>query len=82
MTLLSFDPFSPRVLSLVLLGLIVLVTQANDPVRSASALVTNDGRSAPCANGFVPPSSGSGWGCGGASRNAIRGGSLTVGTSF
>jgi len=81
MHLLPFDPFSPRALSIALLGLIILVSQARDPARSGSSLVRNDQRSAPCAQGYVPSTTSAGWGCGGG-RNTIQGGKLTVGTSF
>ena len=82
MHLLPFDPLSPRALSILLLGLIILVTQAQDPSRRSSSLVSNDSRSAPCASGYVPAANPSGWGCGGVARNSIRGGNLSVGTSF
>jgi hypothetical protein len=81
MRLLPFDPFSARVLSLVLLGLIVLLSHARDPMRSSVSLVRNDGRGPDCSAGYVPPASQSGWGCGRVSRHPIYVG-RTSATSF
>jgi hypothetical protein len=64
------------------LGLIVLVTQANDPSFRSASLVKNDARGGNCGTGYVPSTSTKGFGCGGATRNTIQGGKLTVGTSF
>ena len=77
MTLLPFDPLSPRSLSLVLLGLIVLVTMADSGPKVGSLTHTN-ARYVNCygvdgGNKFRCPDGG---------RNSIAGGHLSVGKSF
>lgn len=79
MHLLPFDIFSPRSLSIILLGLIILVTQADRNMVRTTSLVNSDSRTAHCANAYVPTAQ-AGSGCG--SRNTIQGGRLTVGKTF
>ena len=72
MRLLPFDLLSMRALSLVLLGLIVLLSHAQDPMRASASLVRNDGRGESCATGYVPSGSQSSWACGRVSRHPIH----------
>ena len=71
MSLLPFDLFSARVLSLVLLGLIALLSHAQDPMRASTSLVRNDAPPS-CATGYVPSAAQSGWDCGRVSRHPIK----------
>jgi hypothetical protein len=77
MTLLPFDPMSPRALSIALLGLIILVTVAGDgPHRSS--LVSGGDRYVNCYG----TDAGDKFRCPNGARNSISGGHLSVGSSF
>ena len=77
MSLLPFDPMSPRALSLVLLALIILVTVADNGPKS-STLVSGGDRYVNCYGADA----GDPFRCRNGGRNAIAGGHLSVGTSF
>lgn len=74
MNLLPFDPLSPRALSIVLLGLIVLLTYAD--TNGVKVNATSAGRAPICTG-----ASQSDFGCR-TSRNTIQNGELTVRHSF
>jgi hypothetical protein len=74
MNLLPFDPLSPRTLSLVLLGLIVLLTYAD--TNGVKVNTSAAGRAPACTG-----TSESDFGCR-KSRNTIQNGNLTVRHSF
>ena len=73
MNLLPFDPLSPRALSIVLLGLIVLLTYAD---TSSVKVNTSAAGRAPACTGTSTE-----FGCR-TSRNTIQNGNLTVRHSF
>ncbi|MEM0937614.1 MAG: hypothetical protein AAF646_13390 [Pseudomonadota bacterium] len=76
MTLLPFDPFSARSLSIVLLGLILLVTFTDNGPRGGS-LVSHDGRQYVNCYGAGADA----FHCRN-TRNSITGGQVNVGGSF
>lgn len=81
LSILPFDIMSPRALSVMLLGLIVLVSFNDELSRKTSLVPALPLGAQNCSPGTIPAANVA-FGCGPGARNSVQGGKLTVGTSF
>jgi hypothetical protein len=79
LSILPFDLMSPRALSVLLLGLIVLVSYNDELTRKSSLVPALPVGAQGCSPGTIPSANAT-FGCGGSSRNSVQGGKLTVGS--